>query len=140
MGTSLWESIKKSRDARLRRGPIARPVKLTLDEISLIVLVANYAMDQLGRPRLNSTLPEEGQPRSVVEMYNLNAIADMIFWPFPIRRSITRADLAFLSPYIDEWIAGKALPQNLPAEYHDWRPDTLRSFKERMLKEGLWPS
>lgn len=115
------------------------PVKLTLDETSLIVSVANYAMEQLGRPTL-SVVPKEGQPQSVVEMYNLNTFAAPVFWPFPVRKSITREDLAFLAPYIDEWIAGKAPPQNLPAEYHDWRPDALRSFKERMLKEGLWPS
>ncbi len=42
-------------------------------------------------------------------------------------RWISRDDLAFLAPYIDDWIAGKAPPQGLPPEYYDWRPDTLGS-------------
>jgi hypothetical protein len=116
-----------------------RDVNLTLDEVDLIVDVTNYAMAQLGRPRLSSVLPEDGQPPSVVEMRNLNSAAGMTFWPFPIRRSISRDDLVFLTPYIEDWIAGKVAPQNLPAEYEDWRPQALREFKERMLREGLWP-
>lgn len=116
-----------------------RDVNLTIDEVGLIVGVTNYAMVQLGRPQLSSGLPQDGQPPSVVEMRHLNIINAGSFWPFPIRRSISRDDLYFLASYIDDWIAGKAPPQNLPAEYDDWRPQALRAFKERMLREGLWP-
>ena len=105
-----------------------RDVKLTLDEVDLIVDVTNYAMAQLGRPRLSSALSEDGRPPSVVEMRNLNISAGTTSWPFPIRRCISREDLAFLTPYIEDWIAGKAPPQNLPAEYGDWRPQAVREF------------
>ena len=57
----------------------------------------------------------------------------------PFRHSISRDDLAFLAPYIDEWIAGKAPRQNLPVEYPDERPERLRALKQRMQQEGLWP-
>ena len=119
--------------------PMQRDVTLTIDEMDLILAVTDYAMTQLGRPQLSSALPEEGQPPSVVEMKSLNAIGSMAFWPRPIRRSISREDLAFLAPYIDDWIAGKAPPRDLPAEYKDWRPQTLREFKDRMKRKGLWP-
>ena len=62
-----------------------------------------------------------------------NPISDLL------PKYISRAELAFLAPYIDEWIAGLAPPQNLPAEYPDERPDELRALKVRMQKEGLWP-
>jgi hypothetical protein len=57
----------------------------------------------------------------------------------PFHRPISRDDLEFLAPYIEEWIAGQAPPQNLPAEYPDERPEELRALRERMQKERLWP-
>jgi hypothetical protein len=54
-------------------------------------------------------------------------------------QSISREDLAVLAPFIDEWIDGKAPPQNLPAEYEDYRPRTLLAFKQRLQSKELWP-
>jgi hypothetical protein len=50
--------------------------------------------------------------------------------------SIPVAELALLRPFIDLMIAGKGPPQNLPAEYDDPRPETLRRFKERCKRSG----
>ena len=55
-------------------------------------------------------------------------------------QSISREDLAVLVPFIDEWIGGKAPPQDLPAEYEDYRPRTLLAFKRRLQSKKLWPS
>ncbi|WP_212356818.1 hypothetical protein [Bradyrhizobium jicamae] len=55
-------------------------------------------------------------------------------------QSISRHDLAVIAPVIDEWIQGRLPPQNLPAEYEDFRPRTLQAFKARMQTEGLWPN
>ena len=111
-----------------------RDVHLTIDEVGLIVDIARYAQKQLEDPPV---FPDGNLLRSVIEMRAANRAA---FAVIPMRRSISRADLRFLAPYTDEWIAGKAPPQNLPAESYDWRPDALRSFKERMLQEELWPT
>ncbi|MGY3690476.1 hypothetical protein ACVIGA_000556 [Bradyrhizobium sp. USDA 3240] len=54
-------------------------------------------------------------------------------------QSISRDDLAALAPFIDEWIVGHLPPQNLPAEYEDFRPRTLLGFKQRLQSKGLWP-
>jgi hypothetical protein len=54
-------------------------------------------------------------------------------------QSIPREDLAILAPYIDEWIEGRLPPQNLPAEYEDYRPRVLLAFKQRLQSEGRWP-
>jgi hypothetical protein len=55
-------------------------------------------------------------------------------------QSISPEDLAVLAPFIDQWIDGKAPPQNLPAEYEDYRPRTLLAFKQRLQSKALWPS
>jgi hypothetical protein len=55
-------------------------------------------------------------------------------------QSISREDLAVLVPFIDEWIDGKAPPQDLPAEYEDYRPRTLLAFKRRLQSKKRWPS
>jgi hypothetical protein len=112
----------------------ARPVDLTIDEAELIVSVARYALRQLGEPDPLWYAPKDGCLRTVMEMRSINLRSIL-----PVRRSISRTDLEFLAPYIEEWINGKAPPQNLPAEYEDWRPATLSEFKKRMIKEGLWP-
>jgi hypothetical protein len=109
-------------------------VHLTIDECDLIVQVANDALHRLGNPPV---FPNGGRLRSVIEMRGVNRSDRAIV---PIRRSISREDLHFLSPYIDDWINGNAPPQNLPPEYEDWRPEALRAFKERMIRENLWPS
>lgn len=56
----------------------------------------------------------------------------------PLTR-ISAQDLEILAPFIDQFIAGKGPPSILPAEYEDWRPAVLSSFKARMQDEGLWP-
>lgn len=54
-------------------------------------------------------------------------------------QSISRAELTILAPYIDQWIKGNLPPQNLPAEYEDYRPRVLLGFKQRLQSEGSWP-
>ena len=114
-----------------------RPVRLTSDEFDTIVGVANYALKRLGRPTLAVSAPTDGLLRSVSKVLSNDAFNRLGFLPF--RRLISRDDLEFLVPYIDEWIAGQAPPQNLPAGYPDERPERLRALKERMQREGLWP-
>lgn len=67
------------------------------------------------------------------------AMANPPSYFLPIIQSIRRDDLAILAPYIDEWIEGKLPPQNLPAEYEDYRPRTLLAFKHRLQARGEWP-
>ena len=114
-----------------------RPVRLKIDEVTLIFGVADYALKRLGRPGLTMVAPTDGLLRTVHEMRAKNILNPLAF--LPLHRSISRDDLEFLAPYIDEWIAGRAPPQNLPAEYPDERPEQLRVLKERMQQEGLWP-
>jgi hypothetical protein len=116
---------------------VDKPVRLSSDEFDTIVGVANYALKRLGRPSLLKAVPADGVLRSVLEVIRYDAINPLGFLPF--RRLISRDDLEFLAPYIDEWISGRAPPQNLPAEYPDERPERLRALKERMQKEGFWP-
>jgi hypothetical protein len=117
-----------------RRPPPDKSVKLSNDEFGTLVGVANYALKKLGRPTPSSGLPTDLQS---MDRYLRSDMFNPISQLFP--RYISRAELAFLAPYIDEWIAGLAPPQNLPAEYPDERPDELRALKVRMQKEGLWP-
>ena len=114
-----------------------RPVRLTSDEFDTIVGVSNYALKRLGRPTLAMFAPTDGLLRSVSKVLLNDMFNRLAFLPF--RRLISRDDLEFLAPYIDEWIAGQAPPQNLPAEYPDERPERMRALKERMQREGLWP-
>jgi hypothetical protein len=120
-----------------KEAAVERPVRLTSDEFDTIVGVANYALKRLGRPGLSDFAPANGLLRSVSEVLRNDFFNPLGFLPF--HRSISRDDLEFLAPYIEEWIAGQAPPQNLPAEYPDERPEELRALKERMQKEGLWP-
>jgi hypothetical protein len=90
--------------------------------------VALFALKRLG-------LPRRGDRRLLTAW----ALLFMANFPFLPMQSISREDLALLAPFIDEWIDGKAPPQNLPAEYEDLRPQTLLAFKRRLLSEGLWP-
>ena len=113
-----------------------KQVRLTSDYFDTIVGVANYALKRLGRPNLIMATPTDVL-RSVIEVIRYDGINPLGALPF--RRSISLDDLEFLAPYIDEWIAGQAPPQNLPAEYPDERPEQLRALKERMQKDGLWP-
>jgi hypothetical protein len=117
-----------------RRPPPDKSVKLSNDEFGTLVGVANYALKKLGRPTPSSGLPTDLQSMDrYLRSDMFNPISELL------PRYISRAELAFLAPYIDEWIAGLAPPQNLPAEYPDERPDELRALKVRMQKEGLWP-
>jgi len=99
--------------------------------------IARYALKRLGRPELSIVAATDGLLSSLNELALRDTVNPLCFIPF--FHSISRADLRFLAPYIDEWINGQAPPQNLPAEYPDERPEELRAFKERMQKEGLWP-
>ena len=117
-----------------RRPSPDKSVKLSNDEFMTLVGVANYALKQLGRSN------SYGLATDLPSMYRsfrgdmFNPISDIL------PRYISRADLAFLAPYIEEWIAGNAPPQNLPAEYPDERPDQLRALKQRMQEQRLWPN
>jgi hypothetical protein len=66
---------------------------------------------------------------------SLSLLSVILNW----RGSIPVEELALLAPFIDLVIDGKGPPQNLPANYEDTRPETLRRFKQRMQSEGLWP-
>ena len=115
-----------------RRAPPDKSVKLSNDEFSTLVGVARYALKKLGRPTPGGLTDLQSMDRYLQsDMFNpISAL-------FP--RYISRAELAFLAPYIDDWIVGHAPPQNLPAEYPDERPDQLRALKQRMQQRGLWP-
>ena len=118
-----------------RRPPPDKSVKLSNDEFGTLVGVANYALKKLGRPNPSFGLPADLQSMDrYLRSDMFNPISDIL------PRYISRAELAFLAPYIDDWIAGHAPPQNLPAEYPDERPDQLRSLKLRMQQQGLWPN
>lgn len=113
-----------------------RPVRLTSDEFDTIVGVANYALKRLDRPPLLRATPTDVL-QSIVETLRYETLNPFAALPYP--RYISRDDLAFLAPYIEDWIAGQAPPQNLPADYPDERPDQLRALKRRTQNEGFWP-
>jgi hypothetical protein len=118
-----------------RRPPPDKSVKLSNDEFRTLVGVANDALKKSGRPTLSQSYSQDLLP-SMIRYFQsdmFNPIADVL------PRYISRAELAFLAPSIDDWIAGHAPPQNLPAEYPDERPDQLRALKQRMQQQGLWP-
>jgi hypothetical protein len=96
----------------------------TLDEVSVMKELMYWAA-----PKVPAPMSLRLQVRSF--MISANGIASL--------QSITREELAILAPYIDEWIAGKLPPQNLPAEYEDWRPRVLLALKQRLQSEGRWP-
>jgi hypothetical protein len=100
----------------------------TYDELYAVQEVVRWASKHLG-------LPHRGDRRLLTTRALFTQTID--FLPM---RSISREDLAVLAPFIDEWIEGKAPPQNLPAEYEDYRPSTLLAFKRRLVSEGVWPS
>jgi hypothetical protein len=109
-----------------------RDVRLTIDEGDVIVQIAS-AMQRDG-PTLWENI------RTVAALQYVYSSPRK--WPrlLPFLRRISRDDLAFLAPYIDDWVAGKAPPQGLPPEYYDCRPDTLRSFKDRMVSSMVGPA
>jgi hypothetical protein len=95
----------------------------TLDEVTVVQELMHWAADKVPAGRrtqflLGSTLMHRG----IVAL-----------------QSISREELAILAPYIDEWIEGRLPPQNLPAEYEDYRPRVLLGFKQRLQSEGRWP-
>jgi hypothetical protein len=110
-----------------------RDVRLTIDEGDVIVQVALDAMQRLGSP------PPWKNIRTIAILWSAYMSAAKLPALLPFFRRISRDDLAFLAPYIDDWISEKAPPRSLPAEYDDWRPNSLRSFKDRMIREDLWP-
>jgi hypothetical protein len=96
----------------------------TLDEVSVIKELMYWAAAQVSGP-ISHRL------RAGAFMISINSIASM--------QSISREELAVLAPFIDDWIAGKLPPQNLPAEYEDYRPSVLLAFRQRLQSEGRWP-
>jgi hypothetical protein len=116
---------------------VETPVRLTSNEFDTIIGVSDYALERLGRPHLLKEWPTD-LLLSVTAALRRDIFNRLAFLPF--RRSISQDDLNFLAPYIDDWIAGNAPPQNLPAEYPDERPDQLRAMKHRLQNDGLWPT
>jgi hypothetical protein len=98
-----------------------------LVEQEAVSFVAHWAAIQL------NMAPGDRRLRYSKSLSLLSVILD---W----RGSIPVEELALLAPFIDLVIDGQGPPQNLPADYDDTRPETLRRFKQRMQSEGLWPS
>jgi hypothetical protein len=96
-----------------------------LDEHHIIKGVAHWAAKELPL--------EKGDTRLFHSLYI--SPFSVVSW----MASIPAEELAILAPFIDRMIEGKGPPLNLPAEYKDTRPETLRRFKERMQAQGLWP-
>lgn len=119
-----------------KEAQVQTPIRLTSDEFDTIIGVANYALERLGRSGLSKERPTD-LLLSVTEALRHDTFNRFAF--LPLHRSISRDDLEFLAPYIDDWIAGQAPPQNLPAEYPDERLDQLRALRQRMQIEGFWP-
>jgi hypothetical protein len=97
-----------------------------LVEQEAVSFVAHWAAIQL------NMAPGDRRLRYSKSLSLLSVILD---W----RGSIPVEELALLAPFIDLVIDGQGPPQNLPADYDDTRPETLRRFKQRMQSEGLWP-
>ena len=94
----------------------------TLDEVAVIQQLMVWAADKVPEQRKQFLFGSTLMPNRIVAL-----------------QSITREELAILAPHIDEWIDGKLPPQNLPAEYEDFRPRVLLGFKQRLQSEGRWP-
>jgi hypothetical protein len=77
-----------------RRSAPDKSVKLSNDEFSTLVGVANYALKKLGRPTLSSGLPTDVLQSMVGYLQSdmFNPISDIL------PRYISRAELAFLAP------------------------------------------
>jgi hypothetical protein len=103
------------------------PVKFkSLDEESTVYQVARWAAKELNK-----------KPSDLELRHSLTLWAYSV--QFNWMGSIPIEELRVLSPFIDRMIDGNGPPQNLPSDYTDWRPETLRRFKDRMIAEGLWP-
>ena len=60
MGVSLWEAINQTRAARLRRGPLTRPVKLTANETYLVEQLVGYMYGKRGGFANDAALLSDG--------------------------------------------------------------------------------
>ncbi len=98
----------------------------TYDEVEVFAGLMSWAAEKVPEPHARAF-------RAQAQITNAN-----LYIP-PFMRCISRADIALLAPYIDEWIDGRLQPQNLPTEYEDYRPRTLLAFKQRLQAKGLWP-
>lgn len=106
------------------------PVKFkTFDELNSVGDVLIWARNQVA--------PDD--PRRKALMLLFVRIPSSPLTPPSLVRMSTQ-ELALVAPFIDECIAGRGPPLNLPAEYEDWRPAALAAFKARMQAEGLWPA
>jgi hypothetical protein len=94
----------------------------TLDEVAVVQELMRWVAARETERRRRLLLKTVLIPRNIVAL-----------------QSISREELEVLAPYIDEWIAGRLPPQNLPAEYEDFRPRTLLAFKQRLQSQGGWP-
>jgi hypothetical protein len=90
---------------------VETPIRLKSDEFDTIIGVANYALKRLGRSELSKERPTD-LLLSVTEALRHDTFNRLAFLPF--HRSISRDDLEFLAPYIDDWIAGEPPPRTFP--------------------------
>jgi hypothetical protein len=94
----------------------------SLDEVAVVQELMFWVADKVPERRSRLLFGSTLMPRNIVAL-----------------QTISREDLAVLAPYIDDWIDGRLPPQNLPAEYEDFRPRVLRAFKQRLQSQGRWP-
>lgn len=110
----------------------SQPVRFkTFDEVGSVDDVVVWASKQI---------PADDRRRSALDMLSIKISppSSSGLTP-PSLVSMSVEDLALAAPFIDECIAGRGPPLNMPAEYEDWRPAALAAFKARMQAEGLWP-
>lgn len=124
---------------------VAEQIKLVSDDEAKVILeVADDAAGRLGWPpiRRGASAKNSRLPKSIWTLQSRHNLGNSGF----LRRlmnyfspgTISRDDLIFLAPYIDDWLNGNAPPFGLPAEY-DRRIEFLDDFKKRMVSSGVWP-
>ena len=103
----------------------------TLDELGSVTDVVVWASKQIAT---------DNPRRKALQLLSvkLGPPAVSVLTPLSFVR-MSAEDLALVAPFVDECIAGRGPPLNMPAEYEDWRPAALAAFKARMRAEGLWP-
>jgi hypothetical protein len=114
------------------RARASQPVRFkTFEEVGSVTDVVVWASKQI---------PADDQRRSALRMLfiKISPPSSAGLTP-PSLVGMSVEDLALAAPFIDECIAGRGPPLNMPAEYEDWRPAALAAFKARIQAEGLWP-
>jgi hypothetical protein len=102
----------------------------SLDEITVIIGVSNWARKQIGA--------DDPRRKDIIRAHNYLWVMNGNMVPAFLAR-ISAQDLKVLAPFIEKVIEGKGPPWNMPAEYEDNRPALLSAFKARMKAESLWP-